>query len=786
MKTSRRKFLRQTAGLAAASVLPACRTGPGGASSAPREAGEAIPPHTPLDLPGVHGYAEKSVAAGDTVRFRISGGVPYRLSIRRLGARVDDPSGDEVLHEFPPSGAGPQPIHPGSYVHVPKGLSAGAEIRAVTLECWVRPWRVEGFQGILTQYDAPGGCGVGLFLDAEGRAAFYAGDGGVFREDRRLVGPALEKRRWTHLAGTWDGAEAVLWIDGRAAERRRIPGPVRAGAAPLRLGAAGWKGLAADFLDADLAMPAIHGRALGAEEVGRRFDAKGLEPAAGPDLLACWPLSEERGDGIADAGPRGRHGRIVNRGTWMIGGPSFDGSAVPRYGSSYDPAKDPSRGHGLRLASDDLYDCRWSATHAWRVPRDARPGIYAAVAGFERDGKPASYAIPFIVRRPAGRRKAPVLVLCSSATWLAYNSTPFAANGGPFPNVGTNGAANCRPEAPAFSCYRDHRSGQPTYQLGLRVPWTSAAPDVLYSPREIGYSHLMRADRFLHAWLEASGYDIDVAADLDLHRDPGMLRGYRAVVINGHSEYWSAEMIGGLDRHLRRGGAAMILSGNTMFWRVSFDEDGGVMECRKFQSNIGGRAFATVGELYHSHDGKRGALWRECGRPAWEVIGLETIGWASTGKEEGYGVYTVDAPDHFLFRGPEPTGLAKGDAFGHAPGGGLPRAIGHEWDLRVSTIRAMTVQPPPPGGSLPEESAGIVTLARGRIPGKPGQVLDLFTRDTQPLDGVLAEMIYWERPQGGRIFHAGAIGAGWALSADPKLQALLRNVLHHFGVPRPA
>ena len=31
---------------------------------------------------------------------------------------------------------------------------------------------------------------------------------------------------------------------------------------------------------------------------------------------------------------------------------------------------------------------------------------------------------------------------------------------------------------------------------------------------------------------------------------------------------------------------------------------------------------------------------------------------------------------------------------------------------------------------------------------------------------------------------AGAIGAGWALSVDPKLQALMRKVLHAFRVRR--
>ena len=37
-------------------------------------------------------------------------------------------------------------------------------------------------------------------------------------------------------------------------------------------------------------------------------------------------------------------------------------------------------------------------------------------------------------------------------------------------------------------------------------------------------------------------------------------------------------------------------------------------------------------------------------------------------------------------------------------------------------------------------------------------------------------MIYWERPQGGTVFNAGAIGFGWALDADPKLSKLLHHL----------
>jgi len=266
-----------------------------------------------------------------------------------------------------------------------------------------------------------------------------------------------------------------------------------------------------------------------------------------------------------------------------------------------------------------------------------------------------------------------------------------------------------------------------------------------------------------------------------LHRDPRLLDGYASVLINGHSEYWSSEALDTLDAYLRRGGTAVVLSGNTMFWRVSFNEAGTVMECRKLDERIGGRVDGATGELYHSHDGRRGSLLRECGRPAWRVVGLECDGWAGT-EAADFGVYHVETPEHVLFQEPEPIGLAKDATFGHAVDGGLPRAVGHEWDVRVSRLVGITGRVPA-GTDLPTEPPGIVTLARGVRAGR--HALDYFTAGSASPDGTVADLIYWERPQGGKVFHAGAIGAGWALSADPTLQALMRNVLHHFGIPRP-
>ncbi|MGB6045106.1 MAG: N,N-dimethylformamidase beta subunit family domain-containing protein, partial [Pirellulales bacterium] len=489
--------------------------------------------------------------------------------------------------------------------------------------------------------------------------------------------------------------------------------------------------------------------------------------------------AEENGSQIADIGPDKRAGRIINHAAWMIGGPSFKGDTVGRYDESYDPAQDKTRGHGLRFASDDLYDCRWQVTHEFKIPEDAKSDVYVGRYEYAMDGKPYQYNVTFAVRRPASRPKAPILVLLSSSTWAAYNSAAFPAAVRGLHVVGTNGRKSCHPQAPAYSCYRNHHHGQPTYYLGMNVPWPAAGPTVLYLAPQLRYSHLMRTELFLHRWLDGlygdhQGYDYDVVTDYDLHRDPDLLKGYKAIFINGHSEYWSAEAYTAVDRFLSRGGAAVGLSGNTMFWRTSFSEDGSVMECRKYDPRIGGRGGATVGELYHSGDKKRGSLMRECGFPAWKCIGLECCGWAGVD-----GVYHADLADHFLFTKPENAGLAKDETFGHAPGEKYPMAVGHEWDVRLATLKKMTHKVPP-GAKLPDEPKGITTLARGVRPA--GGTLDYFTANAPGIDGVCAEMIYWERPTGGRVFHAGSIAAGWALSADPKWQTVMRNVLHHFDV----
>ena len=451
---------------------------------------ENIPPHHAIELPGLHAYAQKSIAAGEEIEFRVSSRVPYDLTLVKLGPDPENRDDDPVLESLRVEQPRSQPIHPGSYVHVPKGLPAGRRLTELTLECWIRPFSLSGWQGLITQHDYPARSGIGLFMSG-GRIAFLTGAGGEFDPaSLHETDPGLiQAQRWHHVVATWDGERKSIYVDGELVARFPFVGAVRPGPVALRLGAYGSEGVASSFYNGDLAMCAIYERALGEDQIKKRSADRGLTVPRSEHLLGCWPFREERGERVAETSPHGRVGRIINRGTWMIGGPSFDAAAIGRHDSRYDPTEDESRGHGLRLAADELYDARWEVSHRFRIPTDAKSGVYAGRFDFLVNEKPMRYFVTFIVRRPEARPKAPLLVLVSSNTWLAYNSVPFPVNHGRgLINMGTGGLANSHAGAPTYSFYSDHRNGQPTYKVGMNVPWPAAGPNKTYIGR--GYSHL--------------------------------------------------------------------------------------------------------------------------------------------------------------------------------------------------------------------------------------------------------------------------------------------------------
>jgi hypothetical protein len=796
-----------------------------------------IPPHRAISVSGIHAYADQlSVKPGDDINFYVSSDDPYKFQIYRLGTNADmpDPSDMPMLRTTQDFTSLQQSIHPGSYVYVQNGLAPTANLTALTLECWVRPFvgsrsypDPSNYTGLITQFDLQNGAGYGLFVrfdvnhygaDSQGvaksRVAFYLGGGGVVDLTDNspnllwvpmdFLGTAQKWRQleWHHIVATWDGNTKKLYIDGELQQKTQsFAGLVRPGPAPLRLAACGENGEASRFLNGDLAMPVIYNRALSPTEIQGRLVQLGLQPPALNGVLACWPLSEEEGDVVADISKNKRPGSIINHATWMIGGPNFN-AAVAQFGD-YDPATDPTRGHGLRFAADDLFDCRWQVTQTYTVPTNASSGIY--VARLTRAGQ-ANYHVTFIVQKSDKQKPAPILLVCPTNTWLAYNSSPFGADPPvPPPPPPLTFADLPSADVPQYSCYQTHRNFAPPYHFGLLLPRPSADPYARYGTAF--YSHLTRATRFTQIWLDNNGYKYDIISDIDLDSNPGILQNYKTVAIAGHSEYWSISAYNGVKSYLQRQGRLIVLSGNTMYWRVSFSPDGTIMECRKVDGAgadaLGLEDGSHRGEAWHSDDGLRGGLMRECGFPGWQLTGLETFGilaikgppstatapLAAAAGDTAFGTFYAADTSHFLFKD---TGIVNDPSL---PQPFAQYTSGHESDVRVATLEQIRVNPlPPPGAAFPVEPPGITTLAVGML-GNPvvgGDVCcypyDYFLDNVAKVDPV-AEIIYWDRTTagGGRVFNGGAIGNGIALYYDNAIgnddhvfAKLMKNVLTYF------
>jgi hypothetical protein len=195
------------------------------------------------------------------------------------------------------------------------------------------------------------------------------------------------------------------------------------------------------------------------------------------------------------------------------------------------------------------------------------------------------------------------------------------------------------------------------------------------------------------------------------------------------------------------------------------------MECRKADFAGSPRAVRRRGEIWHSDDGRRGGLMRECGYPAYPLIGLETAAIMHPANPASF--TTIAAPTHFLFDGVDLANFGAGIA-------------GHEVDSRISTLEASRLAASldvPPGATVPiDDSTTLVTLASASG-GQGTGLYEFFGRQvpvsTSPNRG---DLIYWERPAGGKVVNVGSIRAGLSLKTDPAFATFVRNVLKHFDV----
>jgi hypothetical protein len=304
------------------------------------------------------------------------------------------------------------------------------------------------------------------------------------------------------------------------------------------------------------------------------------------------------------------------------------------------------------------------------------------------------------------------------------------------------------------------------------------------SPYDRSAGFLHKWEHIFAAWAEENGVRLDYFTDYDLDQEGDVLAPYRAVLIVGHSEYWSAKQRDSIERFTDAGGRLGIFSGNTCFWKVRWEKDGASLVCHKW------RGFEVEEKAHQSTQ-----LWSHpvFGRPEAELTGLSFLfgGYHRLGMcvARGSGGYTVYRDRHWALEG---TDLFYGDVIGSE----LP-LLGYENDGCRFAFGDDGLPSPIASLGVPD-NLEIIALApcafgeeinRGYVPLIPPEKLDVCAQivfgDASALSQQRmlrghAVMASFRRGRG-EVFNSGTTEWVHGLRAkDPFIEKITRNVLRRF------
>jgi len=289
-----------------------------------------------------------------------------------------------------------------------------------------------------------------------------------------------------------------------------------------------------------------------------------------------------------------------------------------------------------------------------------------------RSAQGARSVVPLVVRD--AHPGSPLLYTASSLTWQAYNKF-----GG-------------------YSLYhgRRHDVAGRSRVASFNRPYDSG-----------GIRSLMVHDVPLVRYLEQLGHDVDYTDDLDLDQRPSQLLQHRALVIPGHSEYWTTRMYDAVEFARDAGVNVAFLGANQVYWHARLEVGPGAAR----------RRMAVYRDRREDEAGRRDPALTTV---TWSSPPLDRPQLSLTGAAFGkYGTvahYRVVSANSWIFAG---TALRDGSV--------LRQAVAGEWDRVVADPRT------------PEN---VEVLAEAPIITHQGQA-------------TMATMSYYTAPSGAGVFNAG-------------------------------
>ncbi len=366
--------------------------------------------------------------------------------------------------------------------------------------------------------------------------------------------------------------------------------------------------------------------------------------------------------------------------------------------------------------STGLINLDWPTALRLRIPANWQAGVY--LVKLTADGGYQNY-IPFTVRSPKPR--SPFLFIHAINTDLAYNL--WGGNSlyhGSTPNLNINRAI----------------------EASLNRPFLM--PDGGYD----GSGNFLDWEYPMILFLEKNGYQVDYATDLDIHEHPRILLKYKAVIITGHDEYWSRQMLEGYKTAVAHRVNLAIFAANTAYRPVRFEPDPITGEPDRIMVNY--KSAELDPYTLTNPDYSTPAGWKSppLNEPESELLGESYGGEVLNGSASTVGDDLVVYDDSsWILKG---SGLKKGDK--------IPGLIGYEYD------KYMEGSPHPSGVNIIFHSPFI------NKNGSPD----------------FSDSTYYKLPNGGQVFDAGTLEWSWGLDPSkptysPQLVKITENILNRFG-----
>ncbi len=251
-----------------------------------------------------------------------------------------------------------------------------------------------------------------------------------------------------------------------------------------------------------------------------------------------------------------------------------------------------------------------------------------------------------------------------------------------------------------------------------------------YGDETYGSGDLLIWEAPMLRWLEANGYDVSYATNLDVHRDPSLLLTHKAFLSVGHDEYWSWEMRDHVEAARDRGVSLGFFSGNVAYWQIRFEPAS--LSGDPDRVVVGYKEDVKSDPLYPTDRSTTRFRDSPVYRPEHAMIGVGLITQARP-------AFVVEDASHWAFTG---TGLQNGGRLVNPDGSTF---LGYEVDAMG-----------------PATPAGAQRLAHSPVNAAAAN---------------FADTVVYTAPSGATVFASGSIG--WSQTV-PQIQQITRNVLARF------